>query len=213
MIPFLGSASISGLNPVSSVSWLLEKFVGCWLEITTWQPWDWYLTFKRPHLLVALAIPVAAMLIMHYKPFKTQVQKLGALTLLFMISGIVLSLYPGPQQLRIACGREMLEIKKMPQGLCVTDGGAARRTNSAESWFNFVLMPELITSFGTEVIDYYHLERITPSALAYVSMLCEKKVVRNLVVPHRLTQDKSSRKMFYLLKSRATALGVLVAVT
>jgi len=198
--------------PFSPLAWSLDRFVSIWLEMTTWLPWDWFLTFKRPPLLVALAIPVATLFIMHYRPFKPGLQKLGALTLLFMVTGTVLSLQSVPDRKRIKCGCGMIEICKKAEGLCVHDSGGMRRAVAAESWLDFVLMPELVTSFGTGVIDRYYLDRLTPSAVAYLKLLCEKNVVRNLVIPHHAVKSPIDKRLLHELRVQAIKSGALVSI-
>jgi len=198
--------------PLFPFSWLMDTLVVWWLKVMEWQPWDWYVTFRKPPLMIALLIPLVTMAIMHFRPLKTSWQKLCALSAWFCLASLLLALLPLPEKIEVPCGCGKVILKNTDKGIIAIDTGGARRTQSADNWAMYKLLPELVASFGVRKIDQYYLCRITPSAVAFVKILLKKGMVRHLSISHHIDRQKSEHvALLQDLMAEAAAQGVLTS--
>lgn len=193
--------------PLFPFSWLLNTLVAWWLKLMEWQPWDWYVTFRKPPLLLALAIPAVTMALMHMRPIKTTIQKFCALTVWFVLASVFLSLVPSPEKVVVACGCGKVILKNTEKGILAIDTGGARRVQSAENWAMYKLLPELVSSFGAQTIDQYYICRITPSVVAFIKVLLKKKMVRHLLISHQIDRQNSQTKVLIEELQNEAAIG------
>lgn len=176
----------------------LEYLTSSWMYVMSHAPKHWYLTLPRPSLILLLATPIGTIMIMHFKPLNTAFKRFVALLLFSGVLTLLFSQTKAPDHLDIAFGNRTVSVTKQSDGtLLAHDPGFIRRKSSTNSWINYTFLPSLALTFGAEGVETYQIDRCTPSIAHFLSFLCEKELIKILVIG-RVCADAETMKALQL---------------
>lgn len=162
----------------------LEQLTSIWLWIVNSAPPGLILTLKKPPLFLSLCAPIGAILIMHCRAIRGIGRKIIALLLLFLVLTGLFMLVPRPDKITVPYGSHHLTILQTNNGLIAAhDPGFMRRVSGMENWIVFTLLPQLAINFGRQQVDQYVCEKLTPTISRLLSMLCEKELIHQIILP------------------------------
>lgn len=172
--------------PIWPCTMALEYITQAWFVLMKLTPWDWQVTMPRPPLMLMLLAPAGTIAIMHFIPFRSRPWR--CLIALVLLSAVLFGLYaslPRETETRVPWGmRSSVVVNRSSSGrLTAYDDGFVRRKSGITSWVMWTLLPSLATIFGTQEIDVYEFGRLTPATVAYATFLCERHIIKTLIVP------------------------------
>ncbi|MDR3550788.1 MAG: hypothetical protein P4L31_05200 [Candidatus Babeliales bacterium] len=141
--------------PNGAIAWCLDTLTKAWLYVIQINGNPWLFGFATPNPLFLLAIPLAALLILHFKKFKHIGQSVLCFALLLIGSCFYIKMIHSKTNAiaTIGCNRGELTLLHDKKNLTVIDPGVLGQRISAKSWVEFTLVPQLIKTSGSTTID------------------------------------------------------------
>jgi hypothetical protein len=165
----------------SGIGYLLN-----WLVYT----WKWLLALRLPGSFFALpwigyvlaAVLFSVFVISLHLLHISNVRRFCYCFLVYVAIYLVFGLVSLPQSASISCGGARLVLSKIDNQLCLIDNGMRRQTRGLASWTQYRLSEFLARTFGCVRIDTYRITRLTPSAVNTFSALCQRSMVKRIVI-------------------------------
>ena len=172
---------------------LLDLVVSFWLYLVSLAPASWSLVVQRPPFPLLLLPPLVAVFIMHYRCFASTSRKLAGLAAAAILLPLLFSLLPTVSSAPIPYASRRLIIEQADKKVSLTDVGSdaeagrgpAGSRAAQDQWISYTLRPHLARQFGVQQLDSCRLTHLNPDLVELATQLCEKKLVRHLVVPHQ----------------------------
>lgn len=163
---------------------LLEMVTSLWLSCCEWSTPAVLLALPRSTWCCALVALVIACWIMYHPRWRQPI----ASTLLFSTLIVMVIIYGSWARTwcsptsTLPYGKTSLHISYEQHKIILTDPGLRRCRKSCNNWISYNLLPLLSTHYGTLSIDEYRVNKLTPATYTLLTILCQKKLVRKIVV-------------------------------
>lgn len=141
--------------PNGAIAWCLDMLTKAWLSVIQINGHPWLFGFATPSPLFLLAIPLVALLILHFKKFTHIGHSVLCFSILLVGSCFYIKMIATKTApiATIPCNRGELTLLHDKTNLTVIDPGVLGQRISAKSWIEFSLVPQLIKTGGTTSID------------------------------------------------------------
>jgi beta-lactamase superfamily II metal-dependent hydrolase len=199
--------------PNGFIAWVLDLFTQKWLHVINISPQPWLFGFAKPSLFLLVSIPICALLVVHYKHFKSVWHSVLCLAVLLSGSCLYIKMaHTKTQDIQtLACNNgEVTIIHSGPKTVLIDPGVIGRRI-SACSWVEFTLLPHLISSSGANTID--DLILLQPGAMLFqaVSTLMSKiKIKKIYLVYWQGSLAKHEWRSFFQMRELAQKQGIVI---
>jgi len=161
-------------------------------HIATW--WTWIMSgnykgtlvgFSRPHLIILMAIPASAFIIMQLRYTHLKNYTACILSIVLIVSCISLKIKDryACTSMEITCHKGSVTILKSAKEITVVDPGYIGSTASGSTWVTYTLIPEIIKHSGTLTIDHLIILQLGNATLEALTPLCDKMTVKKLYLP------------------------------
>jgi hypothetical protein len=176
-----------------------------------WGTKHYLVAFATPPIVIIIAIPIFALLILHYKKNNNPLRGIIGYTTLMIITLLFLK-YPTKTVDPISsfeCNNGNVTIIATNNQITLIDPGVIGRRLSAPSWCEYKLMPHLAKTYGTTSIA--HLIIMQPNKIIFDALyeLIDKISIGHICVP--LWEGKIPERWWYSyakLRRRCTQNGV-----
>lgn len=163
----------------------LEHITHWWLKFMKLANAQFLLGLSQPSIILLLAIPIAAALILHHKKINTAYKGIACYGI-FMIMILGYLHWYGKPVISIDtldCNKGKITIVNAHNQIVIIDPGVIGRRLSAPSWCEYTLMPFLVKKYGSTTID--HLVLLQPNKIIFDAILSlqEKIIIKNLYIP------------------------------
>lgn len=171
--------------PNTFLIYLLEKTCSWWLWLMRYGTKDYLVALAQPSIILIIAIPVCALLILHFKKNNNPIRGIIAYSTLMIITLLVLK-YNTKRVEPIStfeCNNGAVTLVACNNQITLIDPGVIGRRLSAPSWCEYKLIPHLTKTFGTTTID--HLIIMQPNKIIFdaLSDLIEKITIHHMCIP------------------------------
>ena len=133
--------------------------------------YPWLFGFKKPSLIIAFAIPILALLVLHFKRLHSTYISIVCYCTLLIISFSYLKYIDAadrkPLQ-SIPCNKGSVTLIHVENQLILIDPGVIGQRISAPSWIEYTLMPDIIKTTGKTEIDLVIV--LQPSLMTFQAM-------------------------------------------
>lgn len=161
----------------------LDYISYCWIWLASWAQRSWLINCAQPPLVIAFAITLSALAVIHYKKL---VHSNRRILLFFIILGLTFFYLkqiaiPKEQISNITCFEKEITLISANKKHVFIDPGYLGRRISAPSWVSYNLVPTLVKS-GISQLD--HVIILKPSAMTFraLNALCHKIDINNLYI-------------------------------
>lgn len=171
--------------PNGILIYALEKTCSWWLWLMQWGTKDYLVALVQPSLVIIIAIPLCALLILHFKKNNNPMRGIIAYSTLMIIT--LLYLKYNMRHIEpistFECNNGNVTIVATNNQITLIDPGVIGRRLSAPSWCEYKLMPHLAKTYGTTTID--HLIVMQPNKIIFdaLSDLLDKITIYHICIP------------------------------
>ena len=199
--------------PNGLIAQILDWFTQAWLYVIKIPSHPWLFGFAKPSIFVLISIPLCALLIIHYKKFKSVWHQVLCLSLLLVCSSLYIkTIHTKTDDLEtVACNRGEVTIIHDKNKVILIDPGVIGQRINAASWVEFTLLPHLISSSGVNAID--DLILLQPGAMlfqAITTLITKIKVKKIYLVCWQGSLAKHEWRSFFQMREAAQAHGVAI---
>lgn len=167
-------------------TWLydcLNVITHWWVKAMNLAGNGWLLGFAKPSLIVLIAIPLIALLIIHAKKLQQPLLNASVLLLFFVSVATYLHLtYTrfGSTVTHVPCNRGSVTIVLDAGTVTVIDPGVIGQSIAAPNWIEYTLIPALTCKTGKTTID--HLVVLQPGTMVFKALttLAQKTTIKNI---------------------------------
>ncbi len=171
--------------PNTFLIYLLEKTCSWWLWLMGYGTKDYLVALAQPSIILIIAIPVCALLILHYKKNNNPTRGIIGYSSLMIITLIFLKY--NTQRIepvsRLECNNGVVTIIAQHNQITLIDPGVIGRRLSASSWCEYKLMPHLAKTYGTTTIDHFIIMQPNKIIFDALSDLIEKITIHHMCIP------------------------------
>ena len=197
--------------PNGLIAQALDLFTQAWLYVIKIPSHPWLFGFAKPSIIVLIAIPLCALLIIHYKKFKSVWHQVLCLSLLLVASSLYIkTIHTKTQDIEtLPCNKGEVTIIHDKNKVILIDPGVIGQRINAASWVEFTLLPHLISSSGVNEID--DLILMQPGAMlfqAITTLITKIKVKKIYLVCWQGSLEKHEWRSFFQMREAAQAQGV-----
>lgn len=197
--------------PNGWIAYMLDAFTHKWLSIMKISPHPWIFGFTKPSIPVLIAIPLCAVLIVHYKKFTSVWYHIVCLSALLVSSSLYIKTAHTKthEYETLACNKGEISIIHDTNKVILIDPGVIGQRISAASWMEFTLIPHLISSSGVTTID--DLILLQPGAMlfqAIKTLLTKIKVKKIYLVYWKGSLAKHEWRSFFQMREEAQKQGI-----
>jgi hypothetical protein len=162
---------------------MLEYVSSLWATLLSWTHRSWLLACAQPFFLLAIALPLGACSIIHFKKLNLNGKSTLVLCAYFLVSLVYLT-YPSKHEhiLSIPYGNKELSLYALKEHTILIDSGALGRSIAAPTWVAYTLAPYLIKQ-GISVLDYLIILKPSVTVFRSITRLLSRITVRALYLP------------------------------
>lgn len=200
--------------PNSFLIYGLQKTCSTWLSLMQWGTKHYLVALAAPSLLIIIAIPICALLILHYKKNNNPIRGIIGYASLMIITLLFLKYQTKSVEpiSNFECNNGNVTIIATNNQITLIDPGVIGRRLSAPSWCEYKLMPHLAKTYGTTTID--HLIIMQPNKIIFDALyeLVDKITIGHICVP--LWDGKIPERWWYSyskFKRRCTQNGIKIS--
>lgn len=196
--------------PHAWLVWVLEKITNLWLTCMHADSATWLMGFAQPSKIFLILFPLIILVMMIYQ--RTASTAINIVCLLTFGAGAMGYLHYKARNnttaiSTLACNKgDITILRTKTQELIVIDPGYIGQRASAASWMNYTLLPHLIKTSGSTMID--HLIVLQPSSTLFqaLELVCTKVGIKKIYIIG-WQQDESSKigRAYMRFKRMATA--------
>jgi len=199
--------------PNTPIAWCLDAITKSWIYCMQSSNHPWLFGFATPSVLFLLAIPLLAMLVLHFRKFTHIWQSVLCLSLLLVGSCLYIkTTHTKTNNIQIIpCNRGQLTLLHDKKHLIVIDPGVIGQRISAASWVEYTLVPELIKSSGKTTIDSLIL--LQPGAMlfdAITTLVSKIKVKEIYLICWQGSMTKYEWAKFFAMKRMLDCQGTVM---
>lgn len=199
--------------PNGFIAQALDLFTQGWLYILKIPSHPWLFGFAKPSIIVLVCIPLCAVLIVHYRKFKSIWSHVLCLSLLLVGSSLYIkTMHTKTNDFEtLACNKGEVTIIHDQNKVILIDPGVIGQRISAASWVEFTLLPHLISSSGVNAID--DLILLQPGAMlfqAITTLITKIKVKKIYLVCWQGSLAKHEWRSFFQMREAAQEQGITI---
>lgn len=199
--------------PNGLIASALDNFTKAWLYVIKIPSHPWLFGFAKPSLFVLIGIPICALLIIHYKHFRSMWVRILCLVVLLVGSSLYIkTIHTKTHDLEaLACNKGQVTILHDASKVILIDPGVIGQRINAASWVEFTLLPHLISSSGVNAIN--DLILLQPGAMlfqAITTLITKIKVKKIYLVCWQGSLAKHEWRSFFQMREAAQANGVII---
>lgn len=199
--------------PNGWIAYALDAFTHGWLSMLKISPHPWLFGLAKPSPWLLITIPLAALLVVHYKKFTSLWQPIVCLFLILMASSLYIKIMHTKSHTceQLTCNKGEITIIHDKNNVTLIDPGFIGQRISATSWVEFTLIPHLITSSGVTAID--NLILLQPGAMlfqAITTLINKIKVKKIYLVCWKGSLAKHEWRSFFQMREAAQAQGTII---
>lgn len=166
--------------PNSLLIYLLEALTSCWSYVASFSDKSWLFKCQKPHIIIAIFIPIIACAIMQHKKLTSKYKSIIALFGFILLISIYLKIPANKKEIfTIPCFEKEITIISYYNNHSLLDPGIIGRRISSINWVNFTLTPFLIKKGISSLKNIISLK---PSSLVFkaITSLAKQFNVENI---------------------------------
>ena len=182
---------------------ILEKLSIFWSIVAQYGTNQALLTLPTPSFIVLIAIPLIVLLFLHYRPVHNTISKqIMGLGIIFVFFILIIKFMHTSNTLENKLDRTHTLMYRQEK-LCLIDSGS--RSKNFKNYTNYKLLPILAKNYGTQQLDLFIIQKLTPASLELATELCVRKMVNKILLPELAITTPTKKTQEYLTKLQIAA--------
>jgi len=145
---------------------------------------EWLIGFARPMVILLLLIPIATLLVIHYRYNRKSWRGVFALFFVSIAISVGLMYSTATKQLQeIFCNGGSLTLISTKSHTILIDPGFLGSRISSSSYVQYTLVPSIIKSAGTMTVDVLVILKINMATVAAIATMCQFITIHTIYLP------------------------------
>ena len=173
---------------------ILEKLSIFWSIAAQYGTNQALLTLPTPSLAIVIAIPLVVLLFLHYQPaHSTIIKQISCLGVIFFVFVVGIKFMHTSSTLENKLDRSHTLLYAHTT-VSLIDSGS--RSKNSKNYINYKLLPILAKNYGTQKLDRFILQKLTPASLELATQLCIRKMVSKILLPELATTPTKTTQVY-----------------
>lgn len=171
--------------PNSLCAHILNYCTQCMDYSARWGSREWLIGFAKPMFILLLLIPIATLLVIHYRYNRKSWRGVFALFMVSIAISVGLMHTTVPKKIQaISCNKGSLALIACQSKTIVLDPGyLGSLPSSSSSFVQYTLVPTIIKNAGTMTIDALIILKVTMTTLAAIATMAQFMTIHTIYFP------------------------------